>query len=48
MMKEKYSIIKEACLRLHNGETASQLKRAGFGNIHGWSKKFGILLKESQ
>jgi hypothetical protein len=44
MMKDKYSVIKEACLRLHNGETASALKRAGFGNIHSWRKKFGILV----
>ena len=36
MMKDKYSVIKEACLRLHNGETASALKRAGFGNIHSY------------
>jgi hypothetical protein len=44
MMKDKYMAIKEACLRLHNGETASSLKRDGYPSIHNLVKKYGILV----
>ena len=43
MMKEKWEMIRTACLRLHNGETRSALKRAGFIQIAAWDKKYGIV-----
>ena len=44
MMKEKWEMIRAACLRLHNGETRYALKRAGYSQIAAWDKKYGIVL----
>ena len=44
MMKEKWEMIRAACVRLHNGETRYAPKRAGYSQIAAWDKKYGIML----
>ena len=44
MMKEKWEMIRAACVRLHNGETRYAPKRAGYSQIAAWDKKYRIML----
>ena len=43
MKKEKWEVVRAVCIRLHNDETRSELKREGYSQIAQWDKKYGIV-----